>query len=341
MADRKIYSGVDLFKYIAACLVVVIHTIECTNVYTDGIRFVLTRFAVPFFFLVSGFFFEQGLSASRNSSLYFKKYIKKLLILYFVWGIVIYGFFTVKEYFGIYENGIKRYIAILRRIFLIGPFIIWYILALILSVCFIYLCFRYNKEKIIVIGIITGFILNFLYYNGVAIGGETSFLFSAVNRIIRIIYSGDTNFLLTGIPFTGLGYLFAKSKIMISFKSSTILFLLFSVTRTLEYICFVKYDKSISVSFIFQAICFFFMAMQFPISIKRSRILRGASTVTYLIHDIILYEMLNPVLKSCGIDPYMITLIPIKLLIVIVLCWVVFFIVYKINNKYLNMIFGI
>lgn len=54
--EQKIYSGIDLFKLVAAVLIVVLHAIETTSWYSNEVKFVITRFAVPFFFIASGFF---------------------------------------------------------------------------------------------------------------------------------------------------------------------------------------------------------------------------------------------------------------------------------------------
>ena len=91
-ADSKIYSGIDLFKLIAAVLVVFLHVVETNSWYPNEIKYVFTRFAVPFFFITSGFFFFKGLEKSRDIKAYFIKYEKNLINIFMIWALVIYLF---------------------------------------------------------------------------------------------------------------------------------------------------------------------------------------------------------------------------------------------------------
>ena len=59
MADfkRKSYPGVDIFKMACAILVMIIHTKPFENIFwIDAGIGMVTRFAVPYFFTVSGYF---------------------------------------------------------------------------------------------------------------------------------------------------------------------------------------------------------------------------------------------------------------------------------------------
>lgn len=59
MAQKHIYPGINCFKLLAALFVIMIHTSPLTSVSPEA-DFVLTRIiartAVPFFFMVTGFF---------------------------------------------------------------------------------------------------------------------------------------------------------------------------------------------------------------------------------------------------------------------------------------------
>lgn len=59
MNNRKHYVGIDSFRYVAALLVIAIHTSPLST-YSEMGDFILTRLigrmAVPFFFMASGFF---------------------------------------------------------------------------------------------------------------------------------------------------------------------------------------------------------------------------------------------------------------------------------------------
>ena len=85
LTSKKLYSGIDLFKLIASILVVLLHAIETTDFIAKEVQFVFTRFAVPFFFITSGFFFYKGLTRTKSPREYFWKYEKQLLLLFVVW----------------------------------------------------------------------------------------------------------------------------------------------------------------------------------------------------------------------------------------------------------------
>ena len=59
MSSRKGYIGIDYFKFMAAFLVIAIHTSPLAT-FTENGDFILTRIiarvAVPFYFMTSGFF---------------------------------------------------------------------------------------------------------------------------------------------------------------------------------------------------------------------------------------------------------------------------------------------
>ncbi len=104
MHERKAYTGIDYFRWIAAFLVIAIHTSPLTS-YTEMGDFILTRIvariAVPFFFMTSGFFL---ISRYAYSSDRLKSFIQKMALIYLI-SIGIYipiniynGYFS-KEYF--------------------------------------------------------------------------------------------------------------------------------------------------------------------------------------------------------------------------------------------------
>ena len=63
--ETQVYTGIDVFKLIAAVLVVLLHTVETSNYYACAMKEVFTRLAVPFFFIASGFF-PDAPSGSRR-----------------------------------------------------------------------------------------------------------------------------------------------------------------------------------------------------------------------------------------------------------------------------------
>ena len=79
----EVYTSIDLFKFIAAALVVCIHTRPFYAYPTLDLFWtrVICQIAVPFFFCFSSYiFFKRGKSI--------RDYIKRMLSLYLVWFII-------------------------------------------------------------------------------------------------------------------------------------------------------------------------------------------------------------------------------------------------------------
>ena len=94
--DEQKYNSIDLFRFICAIFVVMIHVNPFGNAnrniifkYLDfGITQYLSRLAVPFFFITSGFFLYRKTVYSSFSFNNSKKYIRRILKLYILWSII-------------------------------------------------------------------------------------------------------------------------------------------------------------------------------------------------------------------------------------------------------------
>lgn len=88
------YQSIDFIKCFAALAVVCIHTqpfsqIALPNINGQHICFfidTLSRFAVPFFFMTSGFLFEKKMMKGTNQTQSFLSYEKKIVKLYLTWS---------------------------------------------------------------------------------------------------------------------------------------------------------------------------------------------------------------------------------------------------------------
>ena len=95
MNRNKEYAGVDYFKLIAAFLVIAIHTSPLAT-YSETGDFVLTRIiarvAVPFYFMVSGYFLISRYAYNTDK---LKSFLKKMVVIY---GISIFLYIPVNVY---------------------------------------------------------------------------------------------------------------------------------------------------------------------------------------------------------------------------------------------------
>jgi surface polysaccharide O-acyltransferase-like enzyme len=90
MADSK-NSGAEFFRVIGAFAVVCIHTAPFRDYAGPAFLYPvtnnLTRFAVPFFFTLSGYFFGTSLKRGKTVDAVLWKYCKRLALLFFVWSL--------------------------------------------------------------------------------------------------------------------------------------------------------------------------------------------------------------------------------------------------------------
>jgi len=88
--------AIDFIKFFAILAVVFIHTFPSDNQMGYFVLDNLSRFAVPFFFVASGYLFGLKVSDNTLSFAYFKKYITKILKIYVSWLIFYAGYDVVR-----------------------------------------------------------------------------------------------------------------------------------------------------------------------------------------------------------------------------------------------------
>ena len=348
VSEKKVYNGLDVFKLIASILVIILHAIETNSWYPSEIKFVFTRLAVPFFFITSGFFFHQGINNATNKFDYFQKYEKKLMKLFFIWALLIYLPFEIISYVEKYPTASvgKLCLYLFRRIFVIGPGPYWYLIALMWSAAFLYFCNVKRKNGLIYSGIIIGLILEVLYacFRGVL---QDNNIFNCIFSGIYFIYSWEFNFIMFGIPFMGIGYIISDKDYFCKTRNALVVLILATVGRIVEYNMSFLFpgefwkENVLSIAFIVQAVAYFMLAQSIDLKIKResSLCIRQLSSFIYFFHAIFLYEFLNPFLKSVGMkDVYADYLIFFKVLLTLFICVLIFYVIKKIDNRYLNIL---
>ena len=140
MDTRKNYGGLDIFKMIAAFLVVAIHTSPLTSFSATADFFLtreLARLAVPFFFMVTGHFvLSDRLWGQERDYGPIWRYLGKTGILY---GIAVFLYLPIGIYAGHYEN-LTPFRAVQMLVFDGTFYHLWYFPALILGIliaCFL------------------------------------------------------------------------------------------------------------------------------------------------------------------------------------------------------------
>ena len=157
MNVKKLYKGIDIFKLVAALGVVTIHT---------GIKFfdILGRLGVPFFVIVSSFFFFKHYFRLNNSiqrKNYIKKFLVRLGLLFLTWEVFYIPFAIIK--FMMINNGTITIKSVLLYIFDFfypvpsnangwGPS--WYLIAMFMALPIFIGVFYLLRKNLIILGIL-------------------------------------------------------------------------------------------------------------------------------------------------------------------------------------------
>lgn len=141
-------TTIDLAKFVAALLVVAIHTVLFSDV-NDILYFVFNevvcRLGVPFFAVCSGYFFCKGMSTGGTKTLI--KSERKLIRIYALWT-VLYYLFLLPNWIQIDYFSLASVIGYLKSSLLSGSYFhLWYVLYVIYALPVFYLILKYFGRK--------------------------------------------------------------------------------------------------------------------------------------------------------------------------------------------------
>lgn len=151
---KQYFCSVDIFRYVCAILVVMIHTHPFAFGDEDSLADAFStdcvaRIAVPFFFAVSGYFFAEKMNGDKARQFaIFRKSFWNILRIYLIWS-CIYAVFNFcvwgkDDPIGFLKNTVTDF-------FIHGShFHFWYFTALLFAICFAYLFYCLNLEKVAV-----------------------------------------------------------------------------------------------------------------------------------------------------------------------------------------------
>lgn len=285
-AQHKRYNAVDLTKFIMSLLVIVIHVhplghghdSEIANFYIMNL---LPRLAVPFFFVISGFFLYKKTTLPQFTLSPSKAYLLKLLRLYLIWS-VIYFPCSID---GIFYAGDGVFFGALRfvRDMFLGSYVhLWYLASTIMAVLVISLLLRAGLKPALIMAI-----SSVLYLVGLL--AQTWF---GLIRPLQTLTPGFWDFLrgfepyilstrkgiFSSMIFVGIGMLFAYYK--------------FNISRRLAYCGFFV---SLALTFVeIHTVSVFGMAREYDFCVML------VPTVFFLV-----YIVLNTGLKDSPVYPFL------------------------------------
>jgi peptidoglycan/LPS O-acetylase OafA/YrhL len=299
-------TAFDYTKFFAIVFVICIHAnpfegVDYPLVNGEMINFVIetiARFAVPFFFIVSGYLFTQKILSESGKSAYFQKYITKLAKIFIVWSIIYFLYDAG-------QNALKAYISgesmkekvgtawsntfTLETLFFRGSdtaYQLWYLTALIWSIVILYIFIRWQKVNLLLIAA--------LILNIIGLFGQSYSIFYELN-----INTRETLFF--GLCYTSLGSFVAlyRYKIFQLLSKIQIRYFLFSVVlftmlQIIEGLYFVEYLGAKAGDYYFSTIpliiSLFLLTLKVPQFGKKS-LLTSIGTKTlgiYVIHTMVI-----------------------------------------------------
>ncbi len=222
------YAGLDYLRIIAAFLIVAIHTSPLMS-FSPEADFIFTRIiarvAVPFFFMVTGFFLLSRIIPSQGArpetdtgkpAGEVKKFLKKTAILY---GAAILIYFPINIYSGFFneKHGLT---SLLKDIFINGTFYhLWYLPAVITGVILIYILTAYFGKRNL-------FLISLLLY-GIGLLGDSYYGLTIKLPWLKNIYDSifylfdyTRNGIFYAPVFLVLGALIAKQNRKLTLKQS-------------------------------------------------------------------------------------------------------------------------
>ncbi|MFC4302411.1 acyltransferase [Cohnella boryungensis] len=160
MPERN--AAIDLWRVVAIFGIVVIHAEPFMRLeggwHTLGLFLdAISRFAVPFFFLTSGYLFAGKILLSDSPKAYYRKYASKLLKLYFIWQALyllydaatlqISGYHTYRQALADFQamglsDLVKIPVGLLYYGLYSSGYHLWFLTSLVACIAVIYHCHR-------------------------------------------------------------------------------------------------------------------------------------------------------------------------------------------------------
>lgn len=200
-------NSIDLFRYVAALMVVLIHSHFWSEwgVVGDFIGNILPRIAVPFFFAVTGYFYIGGILSDKKV---FLKNFKHILLVYGVWSIIYYA--VAFLYDVIFSHGsVVEFVKEIPLSFFISGSTqhFWYFPALVISLVLVELFRKLKLMKLLIPISIVFYLIGCLGTSYYSLGNAIPVFSDIINadwfNILRRI-------LFMGFPFVSAGFLLRK-----------------------------------------------------------------------------------------------------------------------------------
>jgi serine/alanine racemase len=205
---KKELALVDLAKLFFSYCVATIHIYlfyDISNSLNSVLKVFVWRLAVPFFFIVSGYFLGQKLKAGSAPGKIAKQYAVRLGIPYVFWSLMNIAFaFVVNKNYNVVQ--LIKNLKILLLGYPLGA--LWFLYTLIVGVIFVCFMEKYfggiKKPLLILLAFVYAFGLLFNSYSGI-------FRLFSDKDVYKNLFEISRNAFYVGIPFVSIGYSFGKN----------------------------------------------------------------------------------------------------------------------------------
>jgi peptidoglycan/LPS O-acetylase OafA/YrhL len=315
--NSSYFGMVDVLRLVFAIGVAAIHTMAFQSINEDlriATSMGICRIAVPFFFIVSGYFLYNRINSEKEP----KATLKRLLILYWVWvGI---EFITLLPM--VLSSLNMPAIIIVKRLLLMGVTgSLWYISSLIITIFIIAPLLK--RDKIIPLLIIGAILYLFGTTGDTYYGFFQNTMVSSLNNAYVSVFMMPQVGITEAILFVTLGAVVNKYKLNEKIKKAGLLSIISIILLLIETFVLNKTgiakDANMYLSAIIAAPVIFIWALNYDKNIlpKFSKACREYSLGIYCSHQIIMINLaiFIPVLYSNSLVRYLCTVIISALII--------------------------
>lgn len=291
---------IDLSKYIASILIIAIHSklfADINSILNFVTVDIISRLAVPFFAICTGYFMTQKSIGRRTKGHFFWKHWKKLFVIYIIWTFI-YLIRLLPKWIEINWFSVNAFIDYGIATIISKPYYhMWYLLSILYAIPIFALCLKYVNKKYY------WWIAIFLWAIKALSYGYYMWLPSSIKDIFNLMekFSGIRDGIFCILPLMLLGSCVYYEKIhknklyILGFIISLFLLVLEAVT--------LRYWGQSAISYIIFTLPTSYFLFNLIIRLKISmntqicNILGMASLFIYMVHPLII-ELVDTVVKN-------------------------------------------
>lgn len=286
--NHKRYDSINIMRMICAFLVISLHTsifasinLGLNSINAKGI----SRIAVPFFFISTGYFMHKNITKSG----YVKGFVKRIGLIYLLMSVI--DIILIMPYVSMRLSG--DFIDKIKYIFIGGiTESLWYIPAIIFAVVLVSIFLKKNWIKSLIVLSILLYIIGLLGDSYFGLIKNTPL--EGVINFYNNIFINTRNGITFSVPFVALGVLIAKGNIKLSKNIINICLIVFSILLAFEAyflnLSSISIDTNMYISLLLLVPVIFIWLLNINVQIneRTSNIFRKMSLWIYCVHETIM-----------------------------------------------------